>query len=131
MKKVFFDSPYYGIKNRTVKIKLIFKKEFNMKKLDPIFVKRVNVDQNNILSKRQLKHLIGGYGDGGYGGTEDPGYGTDGGDDNSSGRYKICCRKANESGCDYTFYNSSCDDPYSLCAMYSTSNYYTCVSVPK
>ncbi len=64
-----------------------------MKRLNPIFVKKIDVDQNSILSKRQLKYLIGGYGDPGYDDSGDSGYGNDKDKENEcpDGRARFQC----------------------------------------
>ncbi len=85
-----------------------------MKKLNPIFVKKIDVDQNSILSKRQLKYLVGGYGD--PGGS---GYGESGGSGCSSlkKRYSCSCVGAIGSweGCYYT-QTSAEDAGYNWCS---------------
>lgn len=80
-----------------------------MKKLNKVILKSIDVDPSDIIPKRELKHILGGY--------------------NGNESYSICCRKADDSGCDFSFYNNSCSDPYSLCLMYSGSGTYTCRSV--
>ena len=48
-----------------------------MKKLDKSVLNKLNISEDNILQKSELKKIIGGYGNGGYG-TDIGGDGSDG-----------------------------------------------------